>query len=314
MRFPARRLTRFMYFAAVIATATTAPSAQEQTPASPPPSSETEVKFEVTSVRKSPPPGQGMIRPFRLQGGRFSMGGMSAESLIMLAYGVQRFQLIGGPGWVKTERFDINAVTEDVPLQPTQPGTPNRMQLVVRSLLKERFALKTHHETRELPLSYLVLAREDRKLGERLRPSTIDCRGIMAERAKAAREGAPPAPPAPLKPGEIPQCLTRGGFGSITASSMTMPNLASFLAAMLNRPVYDRTNLTGNFDVQLDYTPDQMPQIPPGVTLPPGLTLPSPDGPSLNTALREQLGLKLDATRGPVDVIVIDSVEQPTPD
>ena len=103
-------------------------------------------------------------------------------------------------------------------------------------------------------------------------------------------------------------------MGKIAAGSVTIANFTSMLAGMLNRPVYDRTNLTGNFDIQLDYTPDQMPQIPPGVTLPPGLTLPSPDGPSLNTALREQLGLKLDATRGPVDVLVVDSLEQPMPD
>ena len=102
-----------------------------------------------------------------------------------------------------------------------------------------------------------------------------------------------------------------GGFGRIAAGSVAMVNFASMLAGILNRPVYDRTNLTGNFDIQIEYTPDQMPQIPPGATLPPGLTLPSSDGPSLNTALQEQLGLKLDATRGPVDVLVIDSVEQP---
>jgi len=309
-RLPARRVTRWMYFAAVIASATTASSAQEQTPAPPPPSSEAEAKFEVTSVKKSGPPGQGFL-PFRLQGGRFSMGGMTVGSLITLGYGIQRFQLVGGPAWLNTDRFDINAISEDVPLQPTPPGTPNRMQLLVRSLLKERFALKTHNETRELPLSYLVMAREDRKLGERLRPSTIDCRALMAERAKAAKEGAPPPPP---KPGEIPGCGMRGGLGQITAGSIALSNFAQMLGSMLNRPIYDRTNLTGNFDIQLDYTPDQMPQIPPGVTLPPGLTLPSPDGPSLNTALQEQLGLKLDATRGPVDVLVVDSVEPPMPD
>jgi uncharacterized protein (TIGR03435 family) len=155
------------------------------------------------------------------------------------------------------------------------------------------------------------VAREDRKLGERLRPSTVDCRALFAERAKTAKEGAPPTP---FKPGEIPPCGMVGGFGRILAGSIPMSNLASMLANMLGRPIYDRTNLTGNFDIQLDYTPDQMPQLPPGATLPPGITLPSPDGPSLSTALQEQLGLKLDNTRGPVDVIVIDSVEQPTPD
>jgi bla regulator protein blaR1 len=306
-RLPARRMTRWMYFAAVVASAATATGAQEQTPAPPPPAAETEVKFEVTSVKKSGPPGQGMM-PFRLQGGRFSMGQMTVGNLITLGYAIQRFQLVGGPAWMNSDRFDINAVSEDVPLQPTPPGVPNRMQLLVRSLLKERFALVTHKETRELPLSYLVLAREDGKLGERLRPSTVDCRALMAARGRGA------GPPEPPKFDEVPQCGMRGGLGKIMAGSIAMANFATMLGSMLNRPVYDRTNLTGNFDIQLDYTPDQMPQIPPGVTLPPGLTLPSPDGPSLNTALHEQLGLKLEATRGPVEVLVVDSLEQPMPD
>jgi len=313
-RLPARRVTRWMYFAVIIASATSLSSAQEQTPAPPPPSSDAEVKFEVTSVKKSGPPGQGFM-PFRLQGGRFSMGQMTVASLITIGYGIQRFQLVGGPAWMNTDRYDINAISEDVPLQPTPPGTPNRMQLLVRSLLKERFALKTHNETRELPLSYLVMAREDRKPGEHLRPSTVDCRALMAERAKAAKEGAPLPPPAPPKPGEMPPCgMMMGGLGRISAGSIPLSNFAQMLGSMLNRPIYDRTNLTGNFDVQLEYTPDQMPQIPPGATLPPGVTLPSPDGPSLNTALQEQLGLKLEATRGPVEVLVVDSVEQPMPD
>ena len=307
-RLPARRVTRWMYFAAVIATATTASSAQEQTPAPPPPSSEAEVKFEVTSVKKSGPPGQAFT-PFRLlQGGRFSMGQMTVGSLITLGYGIQRYQLVGGPNWMNTDRFDINAVAEDVPPQPTPPGTPNRMQLLVRSLLKERFALVTHNETRELPLSYLVMAREDGKLGERLRPSTVDCRALMAARGRGAGPAEPP------KFDEVPQCGMRGGMGRLMAGSVPMANFVQMLSSILNRPVHDHTKLTGNFDIQLEYTPDQMPQIPPGVTLPPGLTLPSPDGPSLNTALQEQLGLKLEATRGPVEVLVIDSVEQPTPD
>jgi len=296
--------------AVCVVSLTNAASAQEQSPPPPPPASEGEVKFEVTSVKKSGPMQPGPIRFGMQPGGRFTVTQMPVGSLITMAYGIQRFQLIGGPDWLNSDRFDINAIAEDGPLVPSQPGMPNRMQLLLRSLLKERFALVIHNETRELPLSYLVLAREDGKLGERLRPSTVDCRALMAPRAK---EGAPPLPP-PTKPGEVPQCGMRGGFGQIAAGSVTMANFASMLAGMLNRPVYDRTNLTGNFELQIEYTPDQMPQIPAGVTLPPGITLPSSDGPSLNTALREQLGLKLEATRGPVEVTVIDSVSQPEPD
>jgi bla regulator protein blaR1 len=304
------RLTPSVFLAVCIAGVTVTSRAQDQALSSPSPASVAEPKFEVTSVKKSGPNRQGGPFRFGLQpGGRFTVSGMPVSALLTMAYGIQRFQLIGGPSWINSDRFDINAVAEDVPVQPTPPGPPNRMQLLLRSLLKERFALVVHNETRELPVSYLVVAREDRKLGERLRPSTVDCRALFAARAK---EG--PSPPAPPKPGEVPQCGMRGGLGRIAAGSMPMSNLASLLANLLSRPVYDRTNLTGNFDIQLDYTPDQMPQIPPGVTLPPGLTLPSPDGPSLNTALEEQLGLKLDATRGPVDVLVIDSVAQPEPD
>lgn len=312
LRLPSRRAARFMYVAAVIATATAASRAQEQTAA---PTPDADVKFEVASIKKSAPtPNLQGVR-FGLQpSGRFAIPGMPVGALITMAYGIQRFQLIGGPGWMNTDRFDINAIEEDLPIPPTVPGTPARMQLLLRSLLKERFALVMHKETRELPVSYLVMAREDRKLGERLRPSTVDCQALFAERAKSARDGAPPPPPTPLKPGEIPPCGAMGGLGRIAAGSIQMSNFASMLGGMLGRPIYDRTNLTGNFELQLDYTPDQMPQLPPGATLPPGLTLPSPDGPSLATALQEQLGLKLDNTRGQVDVFVVDSVEQPTPD
>ncbi len=309
------RLTCSVFLVVCVASAIAIVRAQEQAPPTPSSSPTAEPKFEVTSVKKSgPTPPQGIFRVGMQPGGRFAVTMMPVGALITMAYGIQRFQLVGGPSWINSDRFDINAIAEDVPIQPTPPGTPNRMQLLLRSLLKERFALVVHNETRELPLSYLVMAREDRKLGERLRPSTVDCRAVMAERAKAAREGAPPTPPTPPKPGEIPQCGMRGGFGSITAGSMAISNLATMLGGMLNRPIYDRTNLTGNFDIQLEYTPDQMPQLPPGATLPPGFTLPSSDGPSLNTALQEQLGLKLEATRGPVDVLVVDSVEQPMPD
>jgi uncharacterized protein (TIGR03435 family) len=283
--------------------------AQEQAATPVAPSPPDEPKFEVASVKKSSPNPMPVFRFGMQPGGRFTVTGMPLGSLVTMAYGIQRFQLIGGPGWINFDRFDINAVAEDVPIQPTPPGTPNRMQLLLRSLLKDRFALVVHNETRELPVSYLVMAREDRRPGERLRPSTVDCRALIAARTK---EGA--AAFQPTKPGDAPQCGMMGGFGRIMAGSVAMSNFASMLAGILNRPVYDRTNLTGNFDIQLEYTPDQMPQIPPGATLPPGLTMPLPDGPSLNTALVEQLGLKLDATRGPVDVLVIDSAEQPTPD
>ncbi len=286
--------------------------AQESQATSPPAAaSDALPTFEVASVKKSGPPSPASFN-FNMRGGRFVLSQTPLSSLITMAYSVQRYQLVGGAAWINSDRFDINAKAEDGPVVPPQPGTPNRQQLMLRALLKERFALVVHNETRELPLSNLVMARDDRKLGERLRPSTVDCVALAATRAREG--GPPPEPPAPPKPGEVPQCGMRGGLGQIAAGGMRIDRLVSLLASMLNRPVFDRTNLTGAFDFQLDYTPDQMPQIPPGATLPPGFTLPSPDGPSLLTALQEQLGLKLESSRGPIEVLVIDSVSQPTPD
>jgi uncharacterized protein (TIGR03435 family) len=286
--------------------------AQEAQSSSPPPAaSEPAPSFEVASVKKSGPPSPGSFN-FNMRGGRFVVSQTPLSSLITMAYSLQRYQVVGGPAWINSDRFDVNAKAEDGPVAPTPPGTPTRQQLMLRALLKERFALVAHNETRELPLSHLVMSRDDRKLGERLRPATVDCAALAAARGRAG--GPPPVPPAPPKPGEVPQCGMRGGFGQIAAGSMRMEQLASLLASMLNRPVFDRTKLTGAFDFQLDYTPDQMPQLPPGATLPPGFTMPSADGPSLSTALQEQLGLKLESTRGPIEVLVIDSVSQPTPD
>ncbi len=267
--------------------------------------------FEVASVKPSGPlPQGGFSVQFGLQNGRFTIPQATLISLIGIAYGVRPYQMIGGPSWVRTDRFDINAKAEadGQPPAPTPPGTPNRMQLLVQSLLRERFGLVVHRETRELPIATLVVARKDGRLGERLKPSTVDCQALMAERRRA---GTPPEPP---KPGETPPCFSRGGIGSVMGRAAPLGMIVSLLSGQLDRPVFDRTNLTGVFDFDLEFTPDRMPTIPPGATLPPGLTLPSPDGPSLMTALQEQLGLKVELGKGPVDVLVIDSATPPTPD
>lgn len=267
--------------------------------------------FEVASVKPSGPPSQGGFGgQFGLQSGRFTVTGMPLTVLIAIAYGVRPYQMIGGPSWMRTDRFDVNAKAEDggpAPA-PTPLGTPNRMQLLLQSLLRDRFGLVVHRETRELPIATLVLARKDGRLGERLKPSTVDCQALMAERRRA---GTPLEPP---KPGEAPPCFSRGGVGSVTGRAAPLGTIVSMLSGQLDRPIYDRTNLTGVFDFDLEFTPDRMPTIPPGATLPPGLTLPSPDGPPLMTALQEQLGLKVELGKGPVDVLVIDAATPPTPD
>jgi uncharacterized protein (TIGR03435 family) len=185
------------------------------------------------------------------------------------------------------------------------------MQLTMRNLLAERFKLVVHPETREMPIYALVPARSDGKLGENLKPAAVDCAARMRERG---RGGPPPTPPAP---GERIQCGMRIGPGTMNGGGFPLSQLAVTLSQFVQRVVIDRTGLAGNYDLDLTWTPDRSMQGGPIGPPPPGAPpLPpiDPDGPSIFTALQEQLGLKLDAQRGPVDVLVVDSVERPTPD
>jgi uncharacterized protein (TIGR03435 family) len=261
--------------------------------------------FEVASVKPNKS-GDGPNRIGLQPGGRVTVTNMSLRSLIRFAYQFQDFQILGGPDWVGTDRFDITAKAEhDIP--PSPPGTIGGGQLMMRSLLSERFKLALHAEKRELPIYELVLARNDGRLGPQLKLPAVDCQAMM----NAARErGAPPpAPPA----GQRPLCGLRIAPGQMMAGGFPLSQLASALSQLTQRVVVDRTGLAGNFDFELTFTPDQtMMRGGP----PPGVTLPAidPDGPSIFTALQEQLGLKLEPSQGPVDVLIIDRVEAPTPD
>jgi uncharacterized protein (TIGR03435 family) len=264
------------------------------------------LSFEVASIKRSAPPEAGMMGTSFGRNGRFVLPQQSLMSLISLAYGVRPYQLIGGPPWLRSERFDINAKAEDGavltgPIPSGDPKNPAPLQLMVQSLLRERFALRVHVESREMQIATLLVARKDGRLGERLTPAKVDC-------LARGRGGAAAAPPTPG------DCNMRGGLGTIMGRGMPIAMIANMLSGLLDRPVFDRTGLTGPFNYDVEYTPDRMPTLAPGATLPPGFTMPSPDGPSLTTALQEQLGLKIEHARGPVDVLVIDAAEPPTPD
>ncbi len=277
--------------------------AQAQSPASDGPS------FEVASVKQNKS-GDGFMR---LGGppGRFNATNVPFRQLITFAYQIQPFQLEGGPGWVSSDRFDIVAKT-DASLAPPTPGVPGPLQLMMRTLLADRFKLVVHNETKEQSIYALVLARPDGKLGSQLKISETDCAAIFA----AARgRGGPPQGPPPMTPGGRPQCGVMMRPGGISAGGFPLSQLVASLSGNLQRVVLDRTGLTGNYDLELTWTPDQMPQQqgprPPGA---PELPPIDPNGPSLFTAVQEQLGLKLESTKGPVDVLVIDRAERPTDD
>jgi uncharacterized protein (TIGR03435 family) len=267
--------------------------------------------FEVASV-KANKSGDNRIGIGFAPGGRFRATNVPVRELISAAYGtpqpIAAFQITGGPRWIESERFDIAAKAAGDP-QPGPNGPPPGMFVMLRNLLADRFQLSVHRETRDAPIYALALARADRTLGPQLHSSSTDCAALMG----AARgRGTPPASPAP---GERMPCGMRMFPGSLSGGSASMAQLTNVLARFVNRTVVDRTGLTGNYDLDLQWTPDQMPQgrgdPPPGA---PPLPAIDPNGPSIFTAVQEQLGLKLDAARGPVDVLVIDRVEHPTED
>ncbi len=262
--------------------------------------------FEVASVKVNKS-GDGRVALFGQPGGRFNATNVTLQMLISTAFGTPQplpnFQILGGPEWIRSDRFDIVAKAPgDASL-----GPDGQMSLMVRTLLKERFDLVVHNETRELPVYALVMARADRRPGPQLKPAAVDCAAMGR-----GRGGAPPPMP---QPGEQMLCGIRLTPGNLAGGGSSMAQFAFAISRFVNRPVLEKTELAGNFDFDLQWTPEQMPPAapagPPGAPLLPPI---DPNGPSIFTAVQEQLGLKLDSTRGPVDVVVIDRAERPTED
>jgi uncharacterized protein (TIGR03435 family) len=280
--------------------------AQTTVPAEPKP------KFEVASVRENTS-GSNQVSVGMQPGGRFTAVNMPLVILMRSAYRLQDSQLVGAPDWTETSRYDITAKAEgDLP--PSSPiGPPSTGMVMLQSLLEERFKLKVHREVREQPIYALVPAQSPGRLGPHLAQSNVDCQAAAA----AGRKSSSP-PSAPLQPGQRPPCGTHMGFGEIRGGARPLTLLASMLAQVVQRPVIDRTELAGGFDFDLRWTPDTLPARPPGTPADQPFRMNGveidPNGPSIFTAVQEQLGLKLEATRGPVDVLVVDHIERPTPD
>jgi uncharacterized protein (TIGR03435 family) len=284
-----------------------------QAPQEPPPGG---WAFEVASIK---PNNSGDGRVFaQTQPGRMTMTNVTLKLLIRQAYQLQDFQITGGPGWIAADHFDINAKMPEG-YQPT-PGPPNPaagptpIQLMMRALLADRFKLAVHNETKDSSIYALVVARSDGKLGPQIKKSETDCEAMMAA-ARGRGRGAMPPPPAPPQPGESIPCGMRIGPGTMAMGGFPLSNFAQSLGMFAGRIVLDRTGLTGNYDITLTWTPDQMPR-PAGDGPPPqinGVAV-DPNGPSLFTAVQEQLGLKLDSQRGPVETLVIDRAEKPVED
>jgi uncharacterized protein (TIGR03435 family) len=220
---------------------------------------------------------------------------------VLSAYRLQESRVAGGPNWIERDRFDVNAKAN---------GDPSRdqVQLMLQALLAMRFGLVVHRETRDLPIYALQRARADGSLGPNLKRSSADCVAMTAarERGEIVPEG-PPRPPSFTGP-ELCGGM-RSSPGMVAFGGARLSGLASSLEATLGRVVQDHTGLTDLFDLQLSWNPELRAQT--GGTAPGGLNT---DRPSLVTAIQEQLGLKIEAQRAPVDVLVIDQASQLTPD
>jgi uncharacterized protein (TIGR03435 family) len=260
------------------------------------------LSFEAASVKPSAAKNPGIgIR--RQPGGRLDTFNTPVKLLITFAYQVQDYQLSGGPGWISSDRFDIVAKFPGDPPAIVPGSGADHMMLAMRTLLADRFKLVVHKETRQLDTYALSLVRPGQP-GPALKPASGDC----SPAAFAARRGGPP--PAPGTP--FPVCGMQQGPGRIRFGGFPLSLFATGISNRLGRATVDHTGLAGNWDFELTFAAE----VPPAGALPPGVDPPAvdPNAPDLFTAVREQLGIKIDSTKGPVEVLVIDSVSQPTPD
>lgn len=271
--------------------------------------------YEVSTVKlNTSGDGRMMIRGIGpgTEGGRFRVTNLPLRQLIVLAYadrsqglpslGGPSLSITGGPGWINTDRYDIEA-------RPEQGFIPTaeQAQKMLQALLEERFGLKVRHETKDGPIYALMVAKGGLKAKKSEDQTPIN----FGAPPGGPAGGPPPPPPPPPGPGSgpLPRGMMMMGIGQLRATAQTMTGFAGLLTGQAGRKVVDRTNLEGLYDFELTFTPDQIPtNLPPGVSFP----APDPNGPSIFTALQEQLGLKLEPTTGPLESIVIEAVQKPT--
>jgi bla regulator protein blaR1 len=244
--------------------------------------------WEVSTVRPAKTDAFGSMFQFTQDGIRVT--NVPLWAIVRESFRLHDDRLFGGPAWEKTSMFDIEAkvAPEDAPKLKSLTLAQRWSMLV--PLLEQRFGFKYHHEMRDLPEYELVVAKD----------------GIRMTASKPDPSGSE---------GHGKRMLSMHGRGHMESINTGMSTLAGILSAQLGRTVVDKTGLTGTYDYKLDWTPDDaLPAMATVASTVPGDSAEAPDtsGPSLFTALEEQLGLKLEAVKGPVDVVVIDQLVQPT--
>ena len=270
-------------------------------------------RFEVVAIKRYADTGNQVL--MRMTPGRFESQ-LPVGLLLRQALQKPDYQIVGAPGWIDTERYSISA-------KPPDGTPPNALPVLLVNMLKDRFQLATHLETRELPIFHLVMARTDGRLGPDLKPTSAECQAIIEARNAAAKAaaGAPAGPPPPLPqlPGPndpLPCGFVRNPAGQFGATGRTIAEMLRALSDLVGRPVIDKTGLAGLYDFNLKFAPESAGSNTMLRLLSPGPPPPAVESnaPSLLAALQEQLGLKLEGGRGPVEVVVIDKFERPVID
>jgi len=288
MRLPQGRLV--FAFALIAA----GPAAQQVDP---------NVRFDVVAIKAVDQANRGTL--YQVTPARFESR-LPIGLLVRQALEKSDFQIVGAPGWMDTERYAITATTPE-------GSPPAATPVMILNLLKDRFQLATHLETREQPVFYLARNRAGGRLGPHLTPTPADCQAAIAQRAASGRSSAGPPLPTPGPKDALPCGAGRFVQGVASASGRTIPQIIQAFSDIVGRQVIDRTGLTGMYDFALTYSQESARSLGRGV---PGASSPpvDPDAASFAVALQEQLGLKLEAARSPVEIVVIDKLERPTLD
>lgn len=298
-RLDTLRFVRAVFCASVPLCVVLVGAAQEPQPA--------RLTFDVVSVKRTGPDAGASI----VGGGRGQYQAINVPLRVTItnAWNLRDHQIVGAPAWLASDRFDI------VAKEPEGTFTDEQRRLMMQALLIERFKLQAHVETRELPIYNLVLLRADGRPGPELKPTAVDCAALRKERAAGGATPADPPRPIPTIDERVP-CNQRGFFGpqgvTINASGRTLEQIATTLGTYADRTVVNKTGLKGEYDMLLKFRPEA--GGPMGGLAPPLSTTGDPlsDLATLGVAVREQLGLRLEPARGPVQVLVIDSISPPT--
>jgi len=259
------------------------------------------LRFDVASVKEH----RDEVRGGSISGptpGRFTISSVPLRFILLHAFELRAHQLVDAPAWTDDAFYDIAGT---YPSGMTLPSDAE-VRAMLRTLLADRFGLVTRREMRELPVYALVLARKDGRLGPQLVRSDVDCEKWIADKRPQLRAGGPS--PVSLD-GFRPACMMITSRQFLTGGTRTIPQLTASLQSLLGRAVVYRTGLSGAFDVDLRWAPS--PDVPPQAL---GSTPSLDDAAAIVTAVQEQLGLKLESIRAPVDVVVVEKVERPTPD